>query len=202
LSRLEIHLLELPRYTLNEDDLASATPVERWVFLLGERQNESYPPLASLDPPVGRVKSLSLWESRPERPERVCVTLVVFNLPLALRYAQDYDAEALRRLFPEVGFSQAIDTFEAISLTIEDRQMYETRDKAARDRLWLMNGAIKETENKGREEGRLAGIIQTSRSILGMTELSPDEFGRLSPLERETMARDLQAALRGRNSGD
>jgi len=51
---------------------------------LGERQNESYPPLASLDPPVGRVNSLSRWESRPERQERVCVTLVVFKLPVAL----------------------------------------------------------------------------------------------------------------------
>ena len=38
--------------------------------LLGERQTESYAPLASLDPPGGRVKSLSLWESRPERLER------------------------------------------------------------------------------------------------------------------------------------
>jgi len=51
----------------------------------GERQHESYPPLASLDPPEGRVKSLSLWESRPERPERGCITLVVFSLPFALR---------------------------------------------------------------------------------------------------------------------
>jgi len=51
----------------------------------GERQNESYPPLASLDPPVGRVKSLSLRESRHERPERGCITLVVFSLPFAQR---------------------------------------------------------------------------------------------------------------------
>ena len=29
------------------------------------------------------MKSLSPWESRPERPERVCITLVVFILPLA-----------------------------------------------------------------------------------------------------------------------
>ena len=28
------------------------------------------PPLASLDPPKGRVTSLSLWESLPERQER------------------------------------------------------------------------------------------------------------------------------------
>jgi len=43
------------------------------------------PTRPSLDPPEGRVKSLSPWESRPERPERVCITLVVFNLPLALK---------------------------------------------------------------------------------------------------------------------
>jgi len=30
------------------------------------------------------VKSLSPWESRTERPERVCIKLVVFILPLAL----------------------------------------------------------------------------------------------------------------------
>jgi len=31
---LEIHLLELPRYTLSESDLPEASQVERWVFLL------------------------------------------------------------------------------------------------------------------------------------------------------------------------
>ena len=36
------------------------------------------------------MKSLSLWESRPERPERVCITLVVFNLPLALVTMNDF----------------------------------------------------------------------------------------------------------------
>ena len=54
---------------------------------VGERQKESYPPLASLDSPGGGLKSLSLWESRSEKPERVCITLLVFNLPLALRHA-------------------------------------------------------------------------------------------------------------------
>ena len=33
------------------------------------------------------MKSLSPWESRPERPERVCIKLVVFILPLALPIA-------------------------------------------------------------------------------------------------------------------
>ena len=147
----EIHLLELPRYTLSEADLCRATPVERWVFLL--------------------------------------------------RYAQDYDAQTLRKLFPEVGFSQAIDTFETISLKTEDRQMYDTRDKAARDRLWLMNGAIKEAENKGREEGKLTGIIQTCRSILGMSDMGQEVFDRTSVEELRTMASELQALVRGRSSG-
>ena len=47
---------------------------------LGERQNESYPSLPSLDHPGGMVKSLSPWE---RRPEWVFIILVVFNLPLA-----------------------------------------------------------------------------------------------------------------------
>ena len=153
---LEIHLLELPRYNLSEADLGTATPVERWVFLL--------------------------------------------------RYAQDYDAQTLRKLFPEVGFSQAIDTFETISLKTEDRQMYDTRDKAARDRLWLMNGAMKEAENKGREEGReegrLTGIIQTCRSILGMSEIGQEVFDGTSVEELRMMASELQALLRGRSSGN
>ena len=161
---LEIHLLELPRYTLKEADLITASTVERWVFLL--------------------------------------------------RHAQDYDAQTLHKLFPEAGFSQAIDTFETISLKTEDRQMYDTRDRAARDRLWLMNGAIKEAENKGREEGReegrkegreegrLTGVIQTCRSILGMTEFEREMFDRCSVEELRTMASDLQAMLRERASGD
>ena len=50
----------------------------------------------------------------------------------------DVDAQTLRTLFPEVGFNQAIDTFETISLKTEDRQMYDARDKAARDHQWLI----------------------------------------------------------------
>ena len=50
----------------------------------------------------------------------------------------DVDAQTLRTLFPEVGFNHAIDTFETISLKTEDRQMYDARDKAARDHQWLI----------------------------------------------------------------
>jgi len=49
------------------------------------------PTLTSLDPPGGRFKSLSLSQSRPERPERVCITLVVFNLPLALMLLSNFN---------------------------------------------------------------------------------------------------------------
>jgi len=49
---LEIHLLELPRYTLTEEELASATPVERWIFLLRHAQNYNVGQLRRLFPEV------------------------------------------------------------------------------------------------------------------------------------------------------
>jgi len=76
-----------------------------WLFcvsvkdqVLGERQTEFYPPLASLDPPGGRVKSLSLWESRPERPERVDASGRLKS-PAVFRYDADELQCCLNELF-------------------------------------------------------------------------------------------------------
>jgi len=44
-----------------------------------------------------------------------------------LLYAQDYDAETLRRLLPGIEFEEAINTIEVISHKTEDKQMYDQR---------------------------------------------------------------------------
>ncbi|MDZ4847828.1 MAG: Rpn family recombination-promoting nuclease/putative transposase [Pirellulaceae bacterium] len=165
---LEIHLLELPRYTIGESELASASPVERWVFLL--------------------------------------------------RHAHEYDADQLRRLFPEIAFQQAIQSIENIALKTEDKLMYDTREKAVRDYQWLINGARNEGREEGREEGieqgieqgiqqgreegmekgALIGTIRTCQAILGLAEANIDDLRSKSPEELESMAIQLQSALRGR----
>ena len=69
-----------------------------------QRNTSPTRPLASLDPPGGRVRSLSPWESRPERPERVCITRVVFNLPLALSQLSSQRWLPVKRFVCECGY--------------------------------------------------------------------------------------------------
>jgi predicted transposase/invertase (TIGR01784 family) len=157
---LEIHVLELPRYNLQESDLATASEVERWLF----------------------------W----------------------FRHAHEYDATALRRLFPEDAIRQAISIIEMISLKTEDKQMYDTREKAARDYQWLINGAreegreegrqegIQEGIQEGREQGSLIGTIRVCQSILRIPESSNEELLAKPLRELQSMANELQATLRNR----
>jgi len=132
--------------------LASATPVERWIFLL--------------------------------------------------RHAQNYDVVQLRRLFPEVAFQQAIQSIQTIALKTEDKQMYDTREKAARDHLWLMNGAREEAREEGREEGfekgSMIGTIGTLQAVLGLAESNIDDLRSKSIDELKALALQLQSSLRGR----
>ncbi len=122
------------------------------------------------------------------------------------RHAHEYDAATLRRLFPEEAFQQAISIIETIALKSEDKQMYDTREKAARDHQWLINGArnegLEEGMEKGREEGvekgTLIGSIRTCQSILKMLESSREALLEKSISELQSMASELQSALRSR----
>ncbi len=51
---------------------------------------------------------------------------------------------------------------ETIALKTEDKQTYDTREKAAQDHQWLINGA----RNKGREEGVEKGTL--SGALIGL----------------------------------
>ena len=153
---LEIHLLELPRYTFNELQLADASPVARW----------------------------SYW----------------------LSHAHEYDAETLRQLFPEEGFRRAITTIETIAFKTEDKQMYDTREKAARDQQWLINGARMDGREEGRVEGlregvelgQLVGIVRNCQSLLGLPETSTAELMRLSFDELSELAQLFKQKVRSK----
>ncbi len=118
------------------------------------------------------------------------------------RHAHEYEAETLRGLFPEEAFQQAISIIETIALKTEDKQMYDTREKAARDHQWLINGARNEGREEGRgegiEKGTLIGTIRTCQSILKMPESSQEALVAKSLAELQSMADELQSALRSR----
>ena len=77
-----------------------------------------------------------------------------------LLHAQEYDAEALARLFPQPEFRKATDTIARIAALTQDKTMYDTREKALRDHQWMMNATRKEGLEQGREEGRQVGRLQ------------------------------------------
>ncbi|GAA4450462.1 Rpn family recombination-promoting nuclease/putative transposase [Novipirellula rosea] len=112
-----------------------------------------------------------------------------------LLFAQDYDAETLRKLLPGIEFETAISTMEIISAKTEDKQMYDQREKAQRDYEWAITGAREE----GREEGKLAGQIQLLQQLLGEPPASDTELLRQDIGALTTQLANLQQRLRDRD---
>ncbi len=113
-----------------------------------------------------------------------------------LLFAQDYDAETLRKLFPGIEFETAISTMEIISAKTEDKQMYDQREKAQRDYEWAISGAREE----GREEGIIVGRIQTPQELLGDTPMTTAELAELHLDALTTQLNALQQRLRDRDA--
>ncbi|WP_372720521.1 PD-(D/E)XK nuclease family transposase [Novipirellula sp.] len=115
-----------------------------------------------------------------------------------LLFAQDYDAETLRKLFPGIEFETAISTMEIISAKTEDKQMYDQREKAQRDYEWAISGAREEGRVIGREEGIIVGRIQTLQELLGDTPMTTAELAELHLDALTTQLNALQQRLRDR----
>ena len=135
-----------------------------------------------------------------------------------LLHAHEYEPEELLRLFPQEAFRLATQTITRISEITGDKAMYDSREKAIRDRQWALNasrnegivegeikGEIKgkiegqiEGEIKGKIEGeiKLIGILQEILQ-LPVSPASDFEGKSLQELQQQTTA--LQSQIRGRN---
>jgi len=98
-----------------------------------------------------------------------------------LLFADQYEPAQLRNLLPGVEFQQAVSMIEAIASKTEDRLMYDQREKAERDRQWLMEGMLTKGREEGVEKGIVVGKIQLLQQLLGE---EPDSKQRL--LEHST----------------
>lgn len=113
-----------------------------------------------------------------------------------LHFAQDYEAQHLRRLLPGIEFETAISTIEIISAKTEDKQMYDQREKALRDYEWAISGARDEGRKEGREEaleeglerGLVVGRIQIFQELLGDP---PTTTADLTQLDMDTLTAQL-----------
>ncbi len=78
--------------------------------------------------------------------------------------------------------------------------MYDTREKAARDHQWLINGARNEGLVQGNKKGAIIGTIRTCQAILGLAESDIEDLRSISVEELKARASQLQTALRGRSA--
>ena len=113
-----------------------------------------------------------------------------------LLYAEKYDSETLRSLFPEPPFVQATATIDRIARVTEDKNMYDAREKRLRDQRWLINSSVRQGREEGLEEGldlgKLLGEIKSYQRLLGLTQSSDQELLELEPTKLAAMASELE----------
>ena len=71
-----------------------------------------------------------------------------------LLHADEYEPETLMKLLPEQAFQIATQTLNRISEITEDKQMYDAREKAIRDRQWAINASRSKARSRARSRAR------------------------------------------------
>jgi len=123
-----------------------------------------------------------------------------------LLHAHEYDRESLLKLLPDQAFQMATRTLTRISEITEDKQMYDAREKAIRDKQWALNASrnegIAEGKIEGKIEGRIEGeikLIRTLEVILQLPVISQDGLAGKSLEELQAITVTLQLKIRGRS---
>jgi len=114
-----------------------------------------------------------------------------------LLHAQEYEPAELLELLPQPPIRQATETLTRISLQGEDKTMYDSREKAIRDRQWQLNAARREGELEGKIEGKIE-LIRTLQAILGVPLSEEHELREISLEQLEVLTSSLQEKLRSR----
>ncbi len=116
-----------------------------------------------------------------------------------LLHAHEYDSKSLAGLFPQPAFQQATDTITRIAEITEDKAMYDTRERAIRDRQWALNASREEGLERGLEKGEIR-LIQTLQDILGEPISEEESLRNQSPEPLQAITAELQRKIRGRTS--
>ena len=118
-----------------------------------------------------------------------------------LLHAHEYDRESLLKLLPDQAFQMATRTLTRISEITEDKQMYDAREKAIRDKQWALNASRNEGIAEGKIEGRIEGeikLIRTLEVILQLPVSSEDGLAGKSLEDLQAITVTLQLKIRGR----
>ena len=114
-------------------------------------------------------------------------------------------------MFPQAAIRHATQTIAMIAEVIEDKAMYEAREKAIRDQQRALNASRKEGfaegEIKGKIEGEIKGKIEGEirtirllQEILEVPVSTESDFEGKSLEELRNQTSDLQDRVRNRHS--
>jgi predicted transposase/invertase (TIGR01784 family) len=116
-----------------------------------------------------------------------------------LLHAHEYEIEELLKLFPQAAIQQASQTIRQISEITEDKIMYDSREKAIRDRNWLLSAAERRGEARGEARGEIKGRIATLQEFFGLPITSDETLSAMSLEQLKELAGQLSKMLRERN---
>ncbi len=148
---LEIHTLEFGRYNLVEQQLATASLLDCWIY----------------------------W----------------------LLNAHQYDSEKLTSLLPEAAIQQATRTITAISEITENKVMYDSREKALRDKLWRENNYKRMEEKLEVAKEKLVVVEEQLEVVEEQLEVVEEQLQVAQVAIEEGKRRAEQAELRERAQG-
>ncbi len=119
-----------------------------------------------------------------------------------IKNADQHTEEELRALLPGLAFLQATSELQEIYEITEEKEMYDSREKAILDYESSLIDARKEGHEEGREEGeaigQAKGRIQLLQELLDGPSLTQQELNSMSLGELTTTMIELQTKLRQR----
>jgi len=114
------------------------------------------------------------------------------------RHAETMEVGALPTPFREPVYERTVKELEMLAKDAIERERYEARQKAVRDQMSLLEGALEQGLEKGREQGVLIGWVQLCQQLLHLPVTPQDELLRLPPGELRALAERLRSELADR----
>jgi predicted transposase/invertase (TIGR01784 family) len=120
------------------------------------------------------------------------------------QHAETMDPDALPAQFEESVYHRAMKELNMLTQDALERERYESRQKAIRDQMGLIEGALEKGREQGLEQGlergRLMERVQLCQQLLNRPVTPQDELLRLPVDELRGLAEVLRSELANRRS--
>ncbi|MCR4414817.1 MAG: Rpn family recombination-promoting nuclease/putative transposase [Thermoguttaceae bacterium] len=118
------------------------------------------------------------------------------------RYAETMEADALPVPFRDPIYQRTVKELEMLTKDALERERYEARQKAIRDQMSLLEGALEQGLEQGLERGRTQGMlierVRLCQQLLNRPVTPEDELLRLPIDELRALADKLKSELASR----